>query len=160
MKRPTITKLQAINALVEIKRRDYAHAQEEFRIRLMRAEYDLLGELANVIRDPERIALLVELNKDAPKEAKEIPVEYDLTGTIILDATFLPEVADLVDRLDATRRTHPEYFNEGAMRTMLEDKLTGCDPESLLSVPDNVANMRALLNGLQLLPTSYESLSA
>ena len=159
MKRPTITKLQSINALIEIKRRDHVEQLATFQERLNRAEYDLLAELKRTIMDPARVATLVELNADHDEEKKNPPLELALDGSITLNAMFLPEVRHLYLQRQAVRKTHPGQFNENDVRAMLEDKLTGCDPESLLSVPENVATIRALLNGLQLLPESYEALS-
>lgn len=57
MKRPTITKLQTINALVEIKRRDHIKFHEESSARLARAEKDMEDELKRVLKDPARIAI-------------------------------------------------------------------------------------------------------
>ena len=160
MKRPTITKLQSINALIEIKRRDHITALSDFQERLARAEYDLRAEMKRVITDPARVAALVELNSDFDDDDTHPPLKLSLNGSITINALFIPEVKELKDTLSSVRNANPGQFNENDVRAMLEDKLTGCDPESLLSVPENVANMRALLNGLQLLPESYESLSA
>jgi hypothetical protein len=77
-----------------------------------------------------------------------------------LNAVILPEVAALRKVIQKCQEDSRRRFDESAERSMLEDKLTGCDPESLLSVPENVANMRTLLNGLLLLPQSYDQLSA
>lgn len=151
MKRPTITKLQTINALIELKRRDHTDRCAEWRDRLLQAELDLEAELRAVITNPSRVATLVAFVQ-GPEDDLTHALQLEHDGTITLDAKHLPEVRALRDQLTDIRRANPGYYNETSDRTMLEDKLTGCDPESLLSVPENVATMRALLNGLQLLP--------
>jgi hypothetical protein len=63
-----------------------------------------------------------------------------------------PGVLAAQEVLDKLQRSYPSGINEGSLFEELDAKLTGCDPQSLLSVPENVATIRALLNGLVLLP--------
>jgi len=157
MKRPTITKLQTINALVEIKRRDHEKFHEEATARLACAEKDMEDELKRVLKDPARIAMIIAIDED-PNVRDQVQYYHD--GEIRINTEILPEVAALRKVIQKCQDDSRRRFDEHAERSMLEDKLTGCDPESLLSVPENVANMRTLLNGLLLLPQSYEQLSA
>jgi hypothetical protein len=172
MKRPTITKLQTINALVEIKRRDHEKFHEESTARLACAEKDMEDELKRVLKDPARIAMIIAIDEGHDPDVRDthrqgdhrtVPdnqVEYYHDGEIRINTVILPEVAALRKVIQKCQEDSRRRFDEHAERSMLEDKLTGCDPESLLSVPENVANMRTLLNGLLLLPQSYDQLSA
>ena len=179
MKRPTITKKQAIEAMIAQAKadRDAAHAAHNAKV--TKAEAHLHALVRAITDDPLRLSALtrvtpVDLGDEADDDIHDVVVETLASNLtlkksgryrnqrpleLVIQITD-PEVLAAQEVLDKLQRSYPPGVNENDVRAMLEDKLTGCDPESLLSVPENVATIRALLNGLQLLPESYEALSA
>lgn len=155
MKRPTITKLQTINALVELRRQDYEARSAAYRTELRATEEAVSAEIMQVLHDPRRLAAAISATADGRPSV--VIDEYQ--GEASIEFSVDPGVGAAVARLLATQKARPDDFNPSRLTSTLEDKLTGCDPESLLSVPSNVEAMRNLLNGLQLLPLTVEELS-
>lgn len=149
MKRPTITKQQTINALVELRRRDHNAQLEVYREDLDAADAGVEAAVHHVLLDSVRLAKLILTVGDYS------PIEIStIDGSVDLKLKADPEVAQAIAARRAVIDRRPNTFDESKLYSILEDKLTGCDPQSLLSVPENVASMRAILNGLELLPKS------
>lgn len=156
MRQPTITKQQAIAALVELRRRDFDEQHAEWLKESERLAKAIEDECYACLADPDRRDYVFmdedsetgECHKLAIGNPAYVPVDF--TRDLRVKAW---------NELNNEHNQRCPRFNEGEMARYLEDKLTGCDPESLLSVPSNVEKMRALLNGLQLLPEPYETLA-
>jgi hypothetical protein len=169
MKRPTITKRQAVEAMIEQAKRDYHTAHGEHHTKVKEAELHLHMLVRDLVQDPVQLAALtlatpVDLGGEAEDDEDKLDqvlanVELRQAGRYRNRAPLElviqindPEIRAAQERLTKLRRSYPSPINEGQMFEFLDAKLTGCDPQSLLSVPENVATIRALLNGLVLLP--------
>lgn len=173
MKRPTITKKQAIAAMIEQINRDYHEAFAEHERKVDEAEAHLHSLVLALINDPVRLSDLMAKTPAPPdtdgedeiKDEEEKPrmlrenVSLDYSHTSYhsrsrLAISFViddPEILAAKAAVEKLRSSWPDRPNESKLEEELDAKLTGCDPQSLLSVPENVATIRALLNGLQLL---------
>lgn len=168
MKRPTITKKQAIEAMIAQAKVDRDVAHEAHEAKVDKAEAHLHALVRAITDDPLRLSALTRVTPvDLGDEADDDDVVDTPASNITLKKSGRyrnqqplelviqitdPEVLAAQEILDKLQRSYPPGINDGALFEELDAKLTGCDPQSLLSVPENVATIRALLNGLQLLP--------
>ena len=169
MKRPTITKRQAILAMIEQARRDATIAHEEHHAKVQEAERHLHMLVRDLVSDTARLSAIMtstpaDLGEEAEDEEDKLDqvlsnVELRKAGryrradplNLVIQIND-PAILEAQDKLDKLRRSYPVRPNDAKLEEELDAKLTGCDPQSLLSVPENVATIRALLNGLVLLP--------
>jgi hypothetical protein len=169
MRTPTITKRQAIEAMIEQARRDYRTACAEHEAKVDASEQHLQMLVRDLVNDPVRLAALTHVppvDPDDDDDDDEDKLDQVLANVELRQAGRYrnkeqlnlviqindPEILAANEQLWELRRSYPTQVNEAKMSDELDAKLTGCDPQSLLSVPENVAAIRALLNGLVLLP--------
>jgi hypothetical protein len=172
MRTPTITKKQAIEAMVEQLKRDEKAKHDAHQALVDEAYECLRREIDRVVRDPELIYKAIHQDGDDADDAildedededsdyrwsKNALIHIDQRGGRIRSAQLhiylrTPEILDAVEKHQQLCRSYPRFSNYNNKAEEFDAKLTGCDPESLLSVPENVATIRTLLNGLLLLP--------
>jgi hypothetical protein len=166
MRAPSITKQQTVAALVEMKRQDHSDKYQRYLEEDERLHKAFEAELLSFMSDPQRVAAAITRVEPASYNRVDYHLRNGLQyagddndGVVSINTTTMdPRCAALYKEWRTHQETNPGTFNEVAVRTLLEDKLSGCDPQSLLSVPANVETFRNLMTGLALMPMTVDEL--